>query len=531
MQSPGHKTELPLARAVQISLGLMAVVVLVCSQDFSMSGDEASQIQIGRNTYMYLCRTLGLLPGSPSGIKLDNYSGFFGVVTTNLSNWMPWWDEIDLRHFVIAITGFFSIFYAGKTARTLWGRTAELFTIWMLFCSPRFFGAGMNNSKDIPFTLGMIMSAYFLLRIFQAAPHIARKHFVGLFFGLFITIAVRIGGLVFCGFYAAVVFCCLAYRHRAANPRFVRQLALYLAAAGITAFLAAIVFLPKVWPNIPLNTARALQNFSNYYVGFTMLYQGQDLPTTNPPWHYLPVWVGITIPVIVLLLFFSAIFFIARRPRFSTLFLLLMVLAPWLITVAKNSPVYDSWRQFYFIYPPMAVLAGGAAAKLWDLIERPVSHLAFLLLFVAGLSAPVLWSIRNHPLEHVYFNEIIGGADGAYGKFETDYYGDGIELAVQKLVRNPQFKVPVDDSLYVANNVPTQVIHYLKKASPRIAVRHIGYEGRDTTRWDWGIFATRGLDTLLKRRDWPPAGTVDSVAVERRMLIAIVRRSADSLAR
>ncbi len=194
MQPQREKADHQVSQAVRISLGLMAVVMLFLSPDFSMSGDEASQIQIGRNTYMYLCRTLGFLPGSTANIKLDNYSGLFGVITTNLKHWMPWWDEIHMRHFIIAITGFLTIVYSGKTVRLLWGRTAELLTIWLLFCSPRFFGSAMNNSKDIPFALGMILVAYFLLQIIHVAPRLERRHFAGLFIGLFIAIGVRIGG-------------------------------------------------------------------------------------------------------------------------------------------------------------------------------------------------------------------------------------------------------------------------------------------------------------------------------------------------
>ena len=493
-------------RAVHCSLGVMALLMLLVFRDFSMSGDEASQIQIGRNTYVYLCRTLGFLPGSTASIKLDNYSGLFGVITTNLAYWMPWADEILLRHFIIAITGFFSIVYAGKTARLLWGRTAELLTIWLLFCSPRFFGASMNNSKDIPFSLGMMMLAYFLLRIAQSAPRIERKHFIGLFFALFIAIGVRIGGLPFCGVYCLVTFIWLTATHwRNARP-YVQRLALWLTGTGLLAFLTAIIFLPKVSSNIPLGTLKALRNFSNYHLALTMLYNGRDIPTSEPPWHYLPVWVGITIPIVVLLLFAAALLLIARGPRFQTLLLLGMVLFPWLLIVVNHSPVYDAWRQFYFIYPPLVVLAGGAAGVLWNGIERPVAQLAFTALFIAGLLPPVLWSIRWHPLENVYFNEAVGGAQGAYGRFETDYYGEAVALACKKLLRQPAFSALLKDSIYVADNVPSQVVYYLKKANPRIAVRHLLYDARESGHWDYALWATRGIDSFRRRGDWPPAG-------------------------
>ncbi len=513
-----------LRRVVQVSLALMALLMLLVFRDFSMSGDEASQIQIGRNTYVYLCRTFGFLPGSTQGIKLDNYSGLFGVITTNLAHWLPWCDEIHLRHFVIACTGLLTIVYAGKTARALWGRPAELLVIWMLFCSPRFFGAGMNNSKDIPFALGMTVVAYFLILIAQAAPRLERRHFAGLFAGLFIAIGVRIGGLVFAGVYVAFTAGHLIWRYRRSNRAFARQMLVWMCGMGLASFLAAIAFLPRVWANIPLNTLKALHNFSNYHLALTMLYRGQDIPTANPPWHYLPVWVGITVPVAVLILFGVAVMLILRGPRFATALLLLMVLFPWLSIVLNHSPVYDAWRQFYFIYPPMVILAGGAASRLWAMISRPAAQLAAAIFFIAGLLPPVLWSIRNHPLESVYFNEAVGGLHGAFGAFETDYYGESVEIACRKLLRQPAFRTRIEDSVYVANNVPSQVVHYLKAASPRIAVKHLLYDARDEWPWDYALFATRGIDSIGRRQDWPPSGMIDSVVADGTLLIAIVKR-------
>jgi hypothetical protein len=511
--------------AIDISLGIMALVMLYCSHDFSMSGDEASQIQIGRNTYVYLCRVLGFLPGNPGDVKLDNYSGLFGVVTTNLSNWMLWWDEIDIRHFMIAITGLLAICYSGKTARLLWGRGAELLTILLLFCSPRFFGASMNNSKDIPFALGMIMSTYFLLCIVRSAPVLQRKHFVGLFFGLFIAIGVRIGALMF-GVYALVAFGWLAIAHWRGHRAYVQKLALFLCLTALASFLAAIIFLPRVWPNIPINTLKALHNFSNYYVAITMLYGGQDIPTSEPPWHYLPVWVGITIPVVVVLFFVVSPLLLlrAKAGRVQVLLLYLVALFPWISIVVNHSPVYDAWRQFYFIYPPIAVLAGGTAWALWGLLEREVSRFAFGLLLVAGLLPPVLWSVRNHPLENVYFNELVGGLRGAYGHYETDFYGESVEIASRKLLKQEAFRRPLKDSVYVVNNVPTQINHYLKAHDPLISVRHIAYEHRDQFNWQYGVFATRSLDNLLERSDWPPVNMIDSVVVDGIILSAIVKR-------
>lgn len=509
-------------RLITASLAIMGITMVLCSRDFSMSGDEVSQMQIGRNIYVYLGRTFGLLRGSTDHIKLDNYSGLFGVLSTGLAYWIPWVDEIYLRHFLIAITGFATIVYAGKTARLVHGSTAQLITIWMLFCSPRFFGSSMNNSKDIPFALGMMMTAYFLIRIIRAGPVIVRQHFAGLTTALFIAIGVRINGIVFCGLYGLVVLCALAWKWRRAPGSYGVRLAGWLTVSGLVAFLGAIIFLPRVWPNIPLNTLKALHNFSNYHVAITMLYNGSNIPTSEPPWHYLPVWIGITVPLVVLLFLLLSPLLLLKSDKRPIGLLMLMVLFPLAGTVAAHSPVYDGWRQFYFIYPPLVVLAGMAAAEVLTLHRDAWYRRAIAGLLIINLILPVAWSVFNHPLENVYFNELIGGVDGAFGRFETDYYGESVATATQKLLKYTK-AYPSKDSLRVLSNVPTQINYYLGKADPTILRIHTGPDWSGIKQWDYGVFYTRGLDSLPVRKDWPPVGMIDSVVADHTVLMAIVK--------
>ena len=30
--------------------------------------------------------------------------------------------------------------------------------------------------------------------------------------------------------------------------------------------------------------------------------------------------------------------------------------------------------------------------------------------------------LLNHPYEYIYYNQLVGGLNGAYGNYETDYY-------------------------------------------------------------------------------------------------------------
>jgi len=489
-----------------------------------MSGDESSQIQIGRNTYVFLGRWLHVFPGSCKNIKLDNYSGLFGIITTALSQLFPTIDEIRIRHLLIAFTGFIAILYAGKTARFLYGNMAAIATIWMLFLSPRFFGASMNDSKDIPFAMGMIISTYYLLRLaLMETAEVKPRLFAGLGMGLFLALGIRINGMVFCGIYSLMAYVYLIFRFRKSSTGLLLRSGVWFIGTGLVAFAAAIFFLPNVWSNIPLMTLRALHTFSTYKVAITMLFMGTDIPTEAAPWQYLPVWVGITTPIIVLALFLYGSISSLFQRNFGMIFLFFTVIFPWISIVIAHSPVYDAWRQFYFIYPPMVVLGGVTAAILIEKSRNGFLRMAMVTCLILCMMPGFVWSLRNHPLENVYFNELIGGVDGAYGHFETDYYGEATELACRKLLHQPVFNQSGHDSVFVLDNIPNQVIHYIKAYDPKVSLRHNAYESRDSMHWDFGIFYTRGLDSLLKRKDWPPAGIIDSVMADHTMIMAIVK--------
>lgn len=507
---------------IRLSTVLIGSVMLWLCADFSMSGDEPAQIRIGRDTYMYLCRALGLVPGSNERALLSHYGGLFGVISTNLAHWLPDYDEIKLRHVLVALTGFVTIWYAGRTARLLQGPVAELICIWMLVCSPRFFGASMNNSKDIPFAMGMTIAGFYLLRIVKTAPVLRWRQFAGLWFGLAFAIGIRIGGLMF-NVYLLAALIWIVLKFRQDHRRFVLRAVLASGITSVLAFAAGIVFMPIAFYNLPLMTYRALDAFSNYRLAVTMLYMGRDIPTWEAPWHYIPVWIGITVPLVVLLLLLVSPVLRYGKIRFAWTLVLLMLLFPPLFAILKGSPVYDGWRQFYFIYLPLVVLAAVAGAELLELFRARGMRVLIGTFIALNLLQPLSWMILNHPLQNLYFNPLVGGINGAAGTFETDYYGEGTEIACRKLLAQPAFRKPLRDSVFVLNNTPPQINYYLKRYDSAIAVRHTAYEWRDSFRWDYAIFFTRGIDSIRKRQDWPPAGMIDSVMVDRTLIMAVVK--------
>jgi hypothetical protein len=112
----------------------------------------------------------------------------------------------------------------------------------------------------------------------------------------------------------------------------------------------------------------------------------------------------------------------------------LAAIFPIVYAVAKRPVLYDGARHFLFTVPPLACLAAGglfwAASSLNVSSRRLAAGLA-----IAYVIFQVVTMVRLHPDEYVYFNEFVGGLPGAYGRYETDYWGNSYREAVKSLSR------------------------------------------------------------------------------------------------
>jgi hypothetical protein len=173
-----------------------------------------------------------------------------------------------------------------------------------------------------------------------------------------------------------------------------------------------------------------------------MPFAGQDMLTTEPRWDYLLHYFGFKLPLLVLALVLVAVVLAARvwwrerervtlRQRNAALVLAVAIAAPPTYAIVVRSVLYDGLRHVLFLVPVLVVVAAlGAVALLrtGPLLARPrlVRPVALLLGLGGGaLVARQVAAMRElHPHQYIYFNELIGGLPGAYGNYDTDYYGN-----------------------------------------------------------------------------------------------------------
>ena len=91
----------------------------------------------------------------------------------------------------------------------------------------------------------------------------------------------------------------------------------------------------------------------------------------------------------------------------------------------------------------LAVAGAGRMGEDDGRAGRPVAALAL----TAAILAPSVEMARMHPYQYAYFNFIAGGALGAEGRFETEYwitsYKEGVEWIARNTTHHPGFQAKV----------------------------------------------------------------------------------------
>lgn len=322
-----------------------------------------------------------------------------------------------------------------QTGSRLWG----LLGAAVLLLSPRIFSHAFVNPKDSPFLALTTVTIAILVHYIERRQR-WMLWALGVVGGL--LVGIRVTGLMIAGL--AIV----ALRVEAwvdgtpeARDRWARDTVRYV---GVLVMVAMLTW-PYLWPNPPLRFAEALSLMTSFTVGpQEMLYLGDLAEVASPPWHYVPVWIGVTTPPVYLLLAaFGILTGLAIRPTtaFRTraierhhFLYAIWLFGPVLLVVIGRSALYDEWRHVNFVYPAFVIFVVLGARWIWTqaVARHGALGSAFVVVVLVSIASIGKGMADDHPYQAVYFNELAGRAEGAYGRFELDYWGlsykEGLEL-------------------------------------------------------------------------------------------------------
>ncbi len=511
----------------RVSLALMLLLMLWASKDFGITGDEVTQHTYGQKVFDFYA-TLG---HDRSNLEYKNvyfYGGFYDMLLVAVTKIVPF-DPYDVRHVINAFVGFLTILVVSRLGKRFGGWAAALTAAWFLFLSPRFFGEAMNNPKDTPFALAMALGVLTILKFVESFPKPTWRTALPVAGAIALAISIRVGGLLLIPYLLVALALGWWFRWRRepapARAAGLRTMAVWTAGTCVVGYLAGLIFWPYGLLNPLQHPLKALGEMSQFSTGIRMLYDDRMLMSSSVPWYYIPKWIYITSPLLILACFtLSPLLFLDKRlSKMELLFLFFAAVFPVAYVIYSKSPLYDGWRHMLFVYPMIALLAALFFVTVLRWIRVPAGRYAVAGVGVLGLLLPARWMVVNHPHDIVYFNETVGGIDGAFGYYETDYYMNSLKAGTYKLADLAGLRT-TRDSLVIATNCIEPVQHYLQRINPRLKPLYIRYRERYNSSWDYALFFSRFVDKdLLQNGHWPPAGTIATVKADNTPLCAIVK--------
>jgi hypothetical protein len=428
--------------ATLVLLAAIVVLALWTFRDYAISNDEGVQHHYGALILRYYA----------SGFKeqgvfnfenLYLYGGLFDIVAVALAHLLPI-DPYHLRHILCALIGIAGIGAAAAVARTIAGPRAGLIAAIALCVCGVWYGTMFNHTKDIPFAAAMMGATLVLIRIARLLPSPRARDIAA--FGVLAgaALGMRVIGLILIAYAGFAIAVYLPVRGDG-RPRW--RFAIGSSLRMLPALVPAYLIMIFAWPwaaLAPLNPIRGLLAFAEFNYGIRTIFAGQAYDMADVPRLYVPIYVLIRLPLVMLSGAAVAMLSVLPPLRISgstplqrrdICFLSITAIFPLACEVIGHGPAFTGLRHFLFVIPPLAALAGIGLDKVLAALAMRGRVLASGGL--AFVTACMLWNavtlVRLHPDEYLFYNAAVGGLEGASRRYDVDYWFNSMPEAVDKL--------------------------------------------------------------------------------------------------
>ncbi len=407
----------------------LLVAMVALSRDFGATWDERALQKYGEDLWEYF-------NGERARSAIDISFGYtriyggFVELTSVAAQHLVAANAYVVRHAVNSIFGWAGVVFAFLMASRLFGQRAGWLAAVLLVAMPRYIGESMNNTKDLPFAVLMLAALYYIVTFSPRYPYVSWSHALKLALVIALAMGVRSMGLVLVGYAGIGLLVAVLASHEWSPARLAATSGRF-AAIAVLSIVGGTAFWPWAQEQPLVRPVQAFFLASTFSWGNPSLFAGRDLAASELPWYYLPTWLAISIPPVVLL---GLVLSVPRlvRERTSRVQLAAIwgfVLIPATMAIVRHLTLYDGIRHLYFIVPPLAVIA----AVGWETVlgsARSRTRLVATAALVVGVAEPLAFQMRNHPNQNVYFSPVIGGPRGAYGRFDMDYWGNCVLQAL-----------------------------------------------------------------------------------------------------
>ena len=440
--------------------------------DYGVSADEMTQRSIGMTSLAFVANFIpipfllrGTQPVSdPQSFFLlqkdRDYGVAFELPAEILIDILRLSDDAEIyyfKHLLTFLVFFTSVIFFFKTISKRYGSwQIGLLGTLLLILSPRIFGESFFNNKDLVFM------SFFTIATFSLVQFITKPTLLnGLYHALACAIAIdtRIMGVILPVItIVALLILIIKRKYSISNT------GIPLLGYGSLLVVFTITFWPWLWLDPLGNFQTAFHNMAKFRHVVSMIFMGGTVTGDALPWYYIPVWIGITTPLLYSLLFlvgvpaslyvivFNAKVKISDEDRLQDAIFLCLFFIPLIAVISLHSVLYNGWRQMYFIYPAFILITIRGLFFLWQCYQNLRStRLIISAALIISILSTTYWMVRWHPHQFLYFNPLAGEWSTRY---DVDYWGSAYRQPIQKIIAQDTNKTY---SIYDGLNDPNSV--------------------------------------------------------------------------
>jgi len=482
----------------KVAVLVFVVYLITCLfivKDYGISTDEVTERETSLVNYIHVMGKDILYPDNevadasaasiPGLMEFDNR--FYGtalqsipVMVEHLLGFQMLSRDIYLMRHIFTFTNYFiaGIFFYFILQRRFGNAWLPVLGTLLYMLYPRFFGESFYNIKDILFYSWTIIASYFVLRWLEEGTP---KFTVTAAITLAVAINTRILGvsLLLLGCVFALI---VGKRHKKSILHIILKPVLLCALA----FICYVAITPFLWASPFQNAYKVFSHFLYFqpWAG-THFYLGEMI-TRQVPWHYIPVWMGITVPLLYLVLFFTGVVAVCvgiltwiKQLRISAtdellkgglagthqvketslpppihlydLFFSILFFATLFGYIILRISMYEGWRHAYSIFFPFLYIAVFGLSRVSKFVRdtRRKFQYGLACAVTVCLICQLVWFATNHPYQYAYFNML--GKQFAEKNFTLDYWRVSYHDLICFALANDERPTLLFNGHYIAN--------------------------------------------------------------------------------
>lgn len=446
------------------------VIGILIFDDYGISWDEPARRAYGINIFKYI------ITGNPEHFQKPQHGmigegdcgSLFVIILAAIEKIFLLSDSRNIylvRHLTTFLLFYISVICFYRILQIIFNNwKISLLGCLFLILSPRIFADSFYNPNDIP------LLSFFIIATFTMFNYLKNKTIKYAIYHVFSCAAlISVKNIGFIIPIITIVFFIidkiLVDKFKLKKSKSLLSLITFIIILPFCIYL----FWPTLFYNNPLKVlSRSLNRMTQFPWENTVLYFGNYIKATDLPWHYLPVWISITTPILYLILFligcsFFVIALLKLKKNFYSfnkeiLIIFLLFFIPFISSIIFRPTDYDGWRHFFFIYPYFIIIAIFGLNSFAKAFNRKkfFKFVNIFLIIICSIQiiSTMTFIIKNHPFQNVYFNFIAG--KNIKDKFDLDYWGLSYRQALEFIIANDSsefINIKVDESPGVINSM------------------------------------------------------------------------------